>query len=438
MNIGKREQIVGVSIGTLVAIALIHMFIFKPKSEEYDRVESEYKQAVATLATAERPPSPNYLSQFKVKTQQYSDQITSVVAQLDLDKPPHYEKAGAENINKRLDEAVGLLSQLLQLRLRVTTPRLSFLDDRRAVQNELSPQEGWNLPPQLPNVGAQGALWDVIVKISEQWRLMNNIQDPRGYMDQRLRYNALLRTIGINPAEVSDWVVNHNGQYVFFNDQKWVGVFGNAAVPNPLSINRFGPVVPSLKKLWICELIWQKRDPRSPITKERLREVLEVNIPTGPTLLQTTKQLRALIEIIGMAQRRGIMEMTRVNLIKPIPIEKSFQRQPGVVPTPAATPTPAAGTVAGDPMMFGDPTLMGGGGGMAPTPTPATQAIGMGTGLELWFRGDNKQIVEFLFDISHSPRTYAVDDLSIRAIPNQPLETSATVEIVTALDSIKK
>jgi hypothetical protein len=443
MNIGKREQIVLISIGTLVAIFLIHSFIFKPKSEEYARVQNDFQQGQNTLKDAERPPSPNYIPNFAAQTEKYESQLSSVVAQLKLDRPAYYANTTNKNMIKRIDEVTEQMHQLVQLRQKVRVPQLTFLDDRRQVQSPIAPQQGWNLPATLPNVGAAGALWDTVVKINDQFTLMNNIQDPVGYMQQRQRYNQLVATVGINPAEVCDWVINlpQAGGYVFFNDQKYVQMFpAGQAVANPLSTNRFGPLVPSLKKLWMSQLIWDKHDPRSNIPEYRLRQILEVDIPTGNTLLMTSKQLQALIEIIGLAEQNGILEISKVDLMKSVPIGKSFHRIPGQTPPPSASPTAAAAaavSASGEPTFFGSANP-GAVPGMPQAQATPSETVGTGTGIELWFRGDNSKIIKFLFDITHTPRTYALDDLHLWANPTGVLETSTTVEVVTALDSVKK
>jgi hypothetical protein len=71
------------------------------------------------------------------------------------------------------------------------------------------------------------------------------------------------------------------------------------------------------------------------------------------------------------------------------------------------------------------------------TPDPSKK-IGGGAGIEVWFRANNPNMVKFLFDITHGPRTYSLDDLDIQSLPNGQLETSMTVELVTNLDTMNK
>ena len=58
--------------------------------------------------------------------------------------------------------------------------------------------------------------------------------------------------------------------------------------------------------------------------------------------------------------------------------------------------------------------------------------------MELWLRAPNSNTIKFLFDVTHVPRTYALDDLNIDAVPDGQLITSTTIELVSTLDSLAK
>jgi len=70
------------------------------------------------------------------------------------------------------------------------------------------------------------------------------------------------------------------------------------------------------------------------------------------------------------------------------------------------------------------------------TPDPSKQ-IGNAGGLEIYLRSSNVNLVKFLFDLTHSPRTYAIDDLYIYADEKGELNTSMTVELITDLNALK-
>jgi hypothetical protein len=193
-----------------------------------------------------------------------------------------------------------------------------------------------------------------------------------------------------------------------------------------------GPAVPRLKKWWHNQLLREIRDPQSPVTEDRLLDVLELSLdyfPYDETLSHVNRQLRALIDVIKSAERNEIVEIYQVNLLRPVDIAKVEARVPNQSPTPAPTPDLAAGRLAAFPAALG-------GRGGAPTPIPPDQKVGTGSGLEISFRATNTNMVKFLFDLGTIPRTYSVDDLYITASPDGILNTSATVEIVTEIDKL--
>ncbi len=481
MKIGKREQIVLISVGAALVIFLAHFFVFQPRGAKYAETEKLFTDGASQISQAEVPNSPEYVRKYNEKTAQYRAEITSLTAALKLDVPKQYLSFGEAAIDQRLDDSVRLLRELIAKRSSVRTPQLSFLDDRRLPNDPYQIQQGWSIPKELPSLGVEGALWDTVVKIRDQYELMKSIKDPVERLRRRVAYNELIGRLGIKAAEVSNFYAQvPYGGVVFFNDIEHYkqligapqggaatgGFYGSAPTGSVipqfntyLSTDRFGVLVPVLKRLWISELIWAKKDPSSRMTKKELREVLEVNFPKDESLLCLNKQLEGLLDMVTMAEKNGISEITRVNLLKPGGIGKALDREPGKVPTPKPSPTPGAGVYGGSAAMFGEPGMMGGQPGMAgppgmmagpagmmgapmgmgmgmATPTPAVDKIGSGSGVEIWFRGTNPSTVKFLFDVTHQPRTYAVDDLHIQSAPDGVLTTSATVEMVYILSKL--
>jgi hypothetical protein len=256
-------------------------------------------------------------------------------------------------------------------------------------------------------------------------------------LQQRTIYNQLMQRLGLSPVEVSDYYANLAGiGPVFFNDPELMTKV-QGVQPNPWSVGRFGVVLPALRKMWLLELLYQQVDPRSPppVSRDNMWGVLEVNLPVfdEATLLSINHQLQALVDIIRIAERDGVLEISQVNLLRPIDVGKVTPREPGKTPPPAASPTPQAN----QPGVMG---VMGdkGGSGMVmnagPTPIPPDQKVGKGTGIELTFRATNPNMVKFLFDIGTAPRTYAVDDLHVGASPDGILNTSATIELLTKME----
>jgi hypothetical protein len=440
MAIGKREQIVGISIGALLVIGIVHMMIFKPRNDAYATTLQEFKSGSEQLKGAEVLSNDRQLEVYKQKTKQYEQEITSVTQSLNLDVPDYFSSGTLENFKKRVDETNRIVRQLVEMRTSVRQPQLTFLDNKTDPRYP-GVQFGWNLTRQLPNLGAQGAVWDTVAKLQQRHQLLQNIPDPILRLQQRAIYNQLLQRLGLNPIEVSNYYANiPQVGPVFFGDAELAARVQGAA-PNPWSVNRFGPVVPAIKKLWFLELLYQQVDPRTPppVSKDKMGVVLEIDVPffEDNTMLAINRQLQSLVDIIRIAERDQILEISQVNLLRPVDLAKTEPRVPGKTPsTTAATPTPASQQ---------EPGVMGGAGGVAPVAqaglpgaVPPDQKVGTGTGIEITFRGTNPNMVKFMFDIGTLARTYSVDDLHVQSSPDGILSTSATIELITRLDSLKK
>ncbi|MGB9691897.1 MAG: hypothetical protein ACPL7D_06980 [Candidatus Sumerlaeaceae bacterium] len=462
MRFGKREQIVVLFIGTALLIFLVHLLIFQPRATEYARVKKEFEDGVATLRDTEQPQSPKQVEDFNAKTAKYEQEVTSLVTQLRLTIPKHYARLGTESVQLRMKDTLDAMRELVEMRKRLKTPQLTFLDDRK---DPYGVQQGWNIPAELSErtLGVRGALWDIVSQLIQRWDTMSLVKSPLDKLRHRFYYNQQLPLIGLPPQEVCDWVAGVPGLgWVFFNDRDLKNQLKSAlgftqgqvdVRPNPYSINRFGPLLPVFKRLWVAELVWAKRDPNTQITKEQLFEALEVYpkyYPTDHGIVVANKELQALVDIVKLAEKHQILEISRVTCLKFTPVEKAVRRVPGATPTPAASPTPAAQAaqpgIIGFDAALAEPGMMGmvgRPGGMMPGMAPAVAtpkedtAVGTGAGLELEMRAYNANLVKFLFELTHGPRTYAVDDLYIYSDPKGELRTSMTVELVTDLKALK-
>ncbi|MCX7626122.1 MAG: hypothetical protein N2Z21_07920 [Candidatus Sumerlaeaceae bacterium] len=462
MRFGKREQIVVLFLGTALLIFLVHLLIFQPRATEYARISKEFQDGVATLRDTEQPQSPKQLEDFNARTAKYEKEVTSLVEELRLTVPKHYARLGTESVHLRMKDTLDAMRELVKMRKEVKTPQLTFLDDKK---DAAGTQQGWNIPAELSErtLGVKGAIWDIVSQLLQRWDTMSLVTTPLDKLRHRFYYNQQLPQIGLPPQEVCDWVVGVPGLgWVFFNDRDLkdqLVKFTRGGMmqlqldvrPNPFSINRFGPLLPVFKRLWVAELVWEKRDPNTQISKEQLFEALEVYpkyYPTDHAIVVANKELQALVDIVKLAQKHGILEISKVALLKFTPVEKAVRRVPGATPTPEASPAaPAAGPqpgVLGFDAGLAEPGMMAGRpGGMpgmpaAVVPTPDEKnAIGAAGGLELEMRAYNANLIKFLFELTHSPRTYAVDDLYIYADPKGELRTTMTVELVTNLNALK-
>lgn len=450
MRLGKREQLVILLIATAAVIGLVHLLVFQRKAAEYEQVEARYQQGVATLATATVLSSQTYLDNFAAKTTEYNAQVTSIAAQLGVLVPPEFATESSEAALKREQSIIGHIRELVNLRASIRTPQLTFLDDLRTQPaNMFEMQRGWNMPRQLPGMAVRGALWDTVAKLQQQWELMSNITDPIERLRQRITYNQLLNQIGLNPVEVSKYVVALGPQqYVFFNDDELFvrlisdRVFNLQPSANPYSLFRMGPEIPNVKKLWLAELIWEQREENTRITREKLHQIMEIQLPIKELQNPLNKQLEALVRTVKVAEANSIAEIQQVRLLKPVLIGKASRRVPGATPAPPEQTDqqqpgqPGGGTLG--QMAFGRPGGLFGGAAVTPEITPPPDRVGAGAGLEIWFRGTNADVTKFLFDLANVPGTFAIDDLSIQATQTGEIQTSATIEIVTVLDEFDR
>jgi hypothetical protein len=455
MNFGKREQIVGISIAALATIGIVHLLVFAPRAKQYGEVLAEYKDGVSRLADAKRWPTEQYFKNEVDRVKQHEKKVDDFVQKLNLDQPDFFKNRGPADTEKRFEQTIGLLKELQTLRADTKVPQLTFLNDLTNQRDPRRRQQGWNFPPTLQVTGPAGATWDAVVKLRDSYNIIGNYADPSRKLLERLTYQQYLLQLRINPVETSEWVSAVNTargpQFVYFSDpelQKALSASTGLRVDaNPDSINRFGPAVPMLKKLWMAELLWAQRDANSDIKKSDLRNILEVGLPSGQTLLQVNKQLAALIDIIKMARTNNVSNIYQVRLLRPTNFGKGFNRKDK--PEAAAGGTPAPGQPGAEPAAnaaFGGTGEAFAGRGLAGMGASAgvdvfgpqgDKRLGVGAGIELWFVGSNSNIMEFMFDVTNTPRMYAVDDLNMIAQASGELITSTTIELVTSLDKLK-
>ncbi len=445
MTFGKKERMVAVIVLIAGLAAAIHFLVFQKKAQTYEQTSQEYTAAVQELGNAEFITDEAAFAEYKNRTTQYTGLVTSVVEELNLEKLHLDESLTTGAVDQWASSTIALLNQLnAQRNGRV---RLTFLD-----------QNGWNLSPTLPAVGGSGALADRVSQLNQLHQQLRFSPDVTAQYQAISRYNAGLSALGINPQAVS---LFYFPQYqLFFNNQTWLEQVlrqGNMSQQGDLSqyyniyygLLRFGQAVPALHKIWMYNLIRQQLAVEDP-SMTRLDanslhyfgEALDVGIPIkqDEPLNSINKQLQALLDIIEIAGRTGIQEISTVRMMRPTNVAKATLYEPGATPapspTPAGTPDPYAGMMGMDMMMLEGMDMGMGGGGITAqatiTPVPDDQAVGKAAGLELFLRGDNASLTRFFYELSHITRTYGLDDLYIYN-DGQPggLLTTATIEVIT-------
>lgn len=437
MTLGKKERMIAVIVVIAGLAAAIHFLVFQQKAKTYDQTSQEYTAAKEKLTNAEFILDPQAFEQYKAKTTQYEALETSVAAELNLQKADYQSSPPLGRIDMWASPTIAMLNELNAKRS--GTPALTFLD-----------QTGWDLTSTLPSVGAVGALADRMSNLINIYGQLAFVTEPMQQAQARNSYNAALQAIGIPPAETSYF---YYPQFqLFFNNENWLTSvlrMGNQSMSgdltpyyNPYGLQRFGQSIPILKKIWVFNLVMQELQRQNsqidPQLLARFGEALELGIPLGENEPRNSinKQLRALLDIIDIAGRSGIRQITSVKFLRPINVAKATLFVPGATPAPTATPAATPNTMGGGMMM--DPLMadmMIGGGPMQAqstvTPVPDAEKVGTGAGIELDLTGDNASITRFYYEVSHITRTYGLDDVYFFQDQNGALRTTSTIEVIT-------
>lgn len=445
MALGKKELTAIVVVGIAAAAAAVHFGIFSQKQQEYATTSQDYTAAVEQLNNAEFIRDEQAFADYQAKTDQYEAVATSASAQLNLE-PLTFgaTKPAPGAIDQWASQTIALLSDLNQRRAS-GQPQLSFLGPN-----------GWNLPASLPNANP-ATLQDSIDKLNTAYRALRQSQQPAAEASARANYNTALDNLGIAAREVSNFAFpNWRQPNFFFNNEAWITnqIRANqsySSLVSPLpngghdlqnlynynGLQRFGQAVPDLKKIWVYALIRQALGENPGADLRTFGEALEISIPLDKpdTLNSINKQLRALVDIIDVAQRNGIQDIQQVALMRPVNVAKAVIREAGATPPPEATPaaTPALMGEAAEMMMLEAGAMEGGHrpGQAIVTPVPDAEAVGTGAGIELYMTGPNAGIIRFYYDLSHRTGTYGLDDIYVNQGPGGALRTSGTVEVIT-------
>lgn len=447
MTLGKKERMVAVIVVIAGLAAAIHFLIFANKARTYEQTRTEYADAQTKLGAAEfivgdGQDQTAAFAEYQQLTSQYDSLVTSVVGELNLEKVDIGTSPPVGALDQWASGTIELLNQLnAQRNGRV---KLTFLD-----------QTGWNLTPQLPAAGAVGALADRVSQLVQIYPQLQYTTEVWQQAQARNNYNARLQAVGVPPEETSYFF--YPQQRLFFNDITWLlnamkGPGGQAASNNNLSafynpygLQRFGIAIPAIKKIWVYNLIsqeLQRQGNTGNIDLQSLGVALEIGLPldSPEPLNSINKQLKGVLDMIGIAERTGVTEILSVKFQRPINVAKASLFVPGATPPPTVTPAPTPAMGMGG-MEFGmDPALMDFGGGaqagtavVQVTPVPDAESVGTGAGIELDLRGDNTALTRFYFEVSHLNRSYGIDELYYFTEPNGALRTTSTIEIITAV-----
>lgn len=299
MRIGKREQIVGMGIGGLVAIGSLHFFVFSPRAIELRTVHAEVEVLKGRAKDLKQIDNQVKFNEFKKMTEElkteYADVFSSMtltdigifgpsgsIEAVVLDTPP---KPGTKpdeirNMKQRKWVDQFLATSNVQIDKILEQLRGLMKYDRRLNAEAsgkteflfLSDPKSWRmihaLPPDVYTAGSTdiGRLVDVLSDLAQtqgMLKVISPVDQADLYARQRKAYEIGLAKLGLNNDVYRDL--------------------------SPGGLTAKGEYVPLIHKLALAMLIEEAMatDPEreiagSKLTREQLYQWLEITVPVRP------------------------------------------------------------------------------------------------------------------------------------------------------------
>ncbi len=403
MKLGNREKMVIGIISVILAIAALHFFIFSPKASQLSDVKANWDGALGEYNRTASAQSPSVLKRYEGQTKEFQEHFTQLALALNLATQVYYVEAKPESVEKRRGDFIDAVEQLLAAREEEGALKLSFLAE-----------EGWDLPDSLPE--------NIEKRRVNLWDLMSNLDAIHSILDVIVN-----RTVKETKEEERRLLLLQLG----FDQRK---VF---------SLARYGDHIPLVKSLVHAKLILGKKPEEYRLTKENLYELLRIEFPDN-LLLYLNKQLDAVIDLVEMARENNIDEISMVRLLPKSELFKELEQT-----SESESGAPLAPVAARSERMFMDPgayygaRAAGEGGGVMPGPgmqaTPAPperKLICVITPVQLRFTATNLNAMKFLYEITHSMRTYEIEDLAIQALEGSTVDVFVTINVVAFVHGV--
>ena len=407
MKLANREKMVIGIITLILTIAALHFFIFSPKARQLADSKTNWDQALAQYNRVASVQSPSDLKRYEGETEKYDEQFIQLVLALNLAAHTYYVEAKPESVEKRREDFLNLIEQLLVAEKEEGALKLSFLAD-----------QGWDMPDSLPEdiEKRRVNLWDLMSKLDAIHSILDVIANETVKRTKEEERRLLLLQLGFDQRKVA-------------------------------SLARYGDYVPLIKSLVHAQLILGKKPEEYRLTTEKLYELLRIEFPDS-LLLYLNKQLGAVIDLVQMARENKIDEISMVRLLPKSEVFKELEQTSE--PESGATADPGAGPPR-PARVFADPGARAGGGaagegggampgpgaGMQATPAPPTRKlVCVITPVQLRFSGTNLNAMKFLYGITHAMRTYEIEDLAIQAVEGSTGEVFVTINVVAYVDGV--
>lgn len=405
MKLGNREKMVVGIISVILAIAALHFFIFSPKARQLSDAKTNWDGALGQYNLTASAQSPSVLKRYEEQTKEFQEHFTQLVLALNLAAHVYYVEAKPESVEKRREDFIDVIEQLLAAREEKGALKLSFLAEK-----------GWDLPDSLPEdiEKRRVNLWDLMSKLDAIHSILDVIVNQTVRETKEEERRLLLLQLGFDQRKV-------------------------------VSLARYGDHIPLVKSLVHAKLILGKKPEEYRLTKENLYGLLRIEFPDN-MLLYLNKQLDAVIDLVEMAGENKINEISMVRLLPKSELFKELEQtslsESGATLAPAAAPPEQ---VFMDPGAYYAARAAGEGGGVMPGPGVGMQAtpapperkfVCVITPVQLRFSATNLNAMKFLYEITHSKRTYEIEALAIQALEGSTVEVFVTINVVAYVNDV--
>lgn len=437
VTMGKREQIVSLTIGGIVLIGLLHMVVFGPRANKLSKAVEKRKKETANTENLKILRNRNELPNYKKSTKSLGTFYQSAVTSVGLELHPAFLIPTFEGYvftaPKGLDADAARRAKRQSWRkhkekLFVEQTELVRIEIRKLIDhhpnrpgNESSTQmtflsRDWLLPTALPDGVQGGMLKDSITKMRDNQITREWVPKDRGDLLAQLtrEYEAMIFQLGID--------------YRLYR--------------NPQMLPRHGDFVPLIHKMAHADLIeaalsealGEDLDIGGEImTRERLYGVLEIDIPELPYVDKDKKdqelnemyflweQLRFINGMMETAKEDGIGEIVMVQLFRPSYLYKIIDErvgEEGQYVEPEPTPPPTNRYVLPAQYKFENPPLTE---QEINNPKGATiadrseKAQGYALPVRLVFHATNRAAMNFMFNVTREFLLCEVDELKASA-----------------------
>lgn len=454
-----RAKLVLAVFTAIGAIAALHFLLFRDNAQAFQMAESEYREEFQKLEQLGRPKPTEDVYRFQYQTINYELQFWELLRKARLSSPEEFFviTSTPEEAKREKERQVLLLWDFLkrieQMRDEGDSgpTKLTFLESDQPWNRDPS----WSILRRLPDTVTRGemALSDRVRELMDSDALLDNIpKDTLLWEDQNRKYSSLLFQIGLNLIRRDGPPIERTA-FQPLQQQQRTGIQHELgkAVAALYTLNRIDLIKRSIPRQ---EFGFQTEEAYN----RRMFDLFRLDYENLDTF-NAYKQLEALVDVLEVARKHQIAEVQRVKLWDmrelrwpPPELEEKPEGAvdgmfPGMEGMEGMMMDPSLFFMMGgmeqgmdpaamgmDPAAMGvDPDMMGmmfGMEGMGMTATAEeeqTPAYAGAVPIEITVRGSNRNVMAFLYEITHNNRTWEIDAIDVAALPREENRVAAKV-----------